>query len=80
MKQVTFSVQQKTPILGISPYKDKVICIREFKRDFPALGSTEVLYVESSTDDIYLWDKDNHCYRILVSNYIHIQNINGGQP
>lgn len=68
----------ETRLSGIEALLDEPSEIQQYidHNEFPALGKTDVLYIDMTGNRSYRWDEDNLKYESL--NEIDIEIINGG--
>lgn len=46
--------------------------------NFPAIGSSNLLYVDLETSSLYIWNEETISYDKVISDWKDIEEINGG--
>lgn len=52
-----------------------VVVSRDSYLDFPAIGDSTMIYVDTTANKVYRWDTDSFCYRCVGSDYMDISLI-----
>lgn len=59
------------------PFTDTNVVQESTYLNFPSVGSQNVIYIDTTTNQIYRWDDTEAKYYSVVENYSNIRVING---